>query len=44
MKQETFKKLYDKFDAIFKIEDYEENLSYWKNYVDELGDIEEFPI
>lgn len=44
MKQETFKELYDKFDAIFKIEDYEENLSYWKNYVDELGDIEEFPI
>ena len=44
MKQEIFKELYDKFDDKFQIADYQENLSYWKKYVDELGDIEEFPI
>lgn len=44
MKQEIFKELYDKFDDQFQIADYQKNLTYWKNYVDGLGDIEEFPI
>ena len=44
MKQEIFKELYDKFDDQFQIADYQKNLTYWKDYVDELGDIEEFPI
>ena len=44
MKQEIFKELYDKFDGQFQIGNYQKNLTYWKKYVDELGDIEEFPI
>lgn len=44
MKQEIFKELYDKFDDQFQIADYQKNLTYWKKYVDELENIEEFPI
>ncbi len=44
MKQETFKNLYKQFNVIFKTSDYEDNLSYWKKYVEELGDVKEFPI
>ena len=44
MRQKIFKELYDKFSASFKIEEYKATREYWKNYIDELGDIQEFPI